>query len=117
MNNSKRWMVAAVSVLVMLGPGAVYAFSLISQPLIAAFGWTVGQASWAFALANFFLGIGAVIGGYWADRSGPRGPALAGVVLWGVGNALAGITTPILGTLGMYLSYGVVGGLGCGMAY
>jgi len=97
--------------------GTVYSWSLFTQPLIASFGWSNAATTWNFALAIFFLGVGAIIGGRWQDRRGPRPVAVTGVILWGIGNVLAGLGTARLGAPWMYLTYGVIGGLGLGLGY
>jgi MFS family permease len=112
-----RWGIATAGVIVMICLGTVYSWSIFTRPLIASFHWSNTVTTWAFALAIFFLGIGAVIGGRWQDRVGPRTVTLAGVALWGVGNLLAGIGTGALGPWWLYLTYGVIGGLGLGMGY
>jgi MFS family permease len=43
--------------------------------------------------------------------------ALTGVVMWGLGNVLAGLGTPTLGAGWLYATYGVIGGFGVGMGY
>jgi MFS family permease len=112
-----RWLVGIAGLLLMTILGAIYSWSLFTQPLIASFGWSNLTTTWTFALSIFFLGLGALAGGRWQDRIGPRKVALAGVVLWGTGNMLAGIGTPYLGAWWMYASYGVIGGFGAGMGY
>jgi len=111
-----RWATAVVGILVMVGPGALYSFSLFSQPLIASFHWSLVNTTTAFALANFFLGVGAFVGGRWQDRVGPRLVAITGCLLWGIGNMLTGLTAS-MGYGAVWVCYGVIGGLGCGMAY
>ena len=112
-----RWLIALAGVLVMTSLGAIYSWSLFTQPLIASFGWSSTTVTWAFALATFFLSIGAVVGGRWQDRAGPRIVTLTGVALWGLGCVSAGLGTPRLGVWWLYLTYGVIGGFGVGMAY
>jgi len=112
-----RWAIAAAGTVAMACLGTVYSFSLFTQPLIAAFGWSTTTTTWTFALAIFFLGVGAIAGGRWQDRRGPRPVAISGVVLWGVANMLAGLGTRSLGAPWIYLTYGVLGGLGLGMGY
>src|SRR5512134_3078283 len=97
--------------------GTVYSWSLFTQPLVAAFGWSTTTTTWAFALAIFFLGVGAVLGGRWQDRRGPRPVAVTGVVLWGIANVLAGLGTARFGAPWIYATYGVLGGLGLGLGY
>ncbi|MGA8890736.1 MAG: MFS transporter [Anaeromyxobacteraceae bacterium] len=97
--------------------GTVYAWSVYTQPLQAAFGWTSTQATAPFSVAIFFLGVGAVIGGRWQDRVGPRPVAITGAALWGLGNLAAGLGTAALGAPWLVATYGVVGGLGLGLGY
>lgn len=110
-----RWAIAWAGVLVMILAGTVYAWSNFTQPLIASFGWNATQASLVFGLAIFFIGVGAVVGGRWQDRVGPRNVTITGIVLWGVGNVLAAV-----GPHDVWwwdITYGVIGGFGNGMAY
>src|ERR1017187_642223 len=58
-----------------------------------------------------------VIGGFWQDKVGPRPVAMVGVTLWGLGNVLAGLGTAAFGAPWLYVSYGIIGGIGAGMAY
>ena len=112
-----RWLIAFAGMLVMTSLGAIYSWSIFTQPLIASFGWSNTTVTWAFALATFFLSVGAVVGGRWQDRAGPRVVTLTGVTLWGLGCVLAGLGTPGFGVAWLYLTYGVMGGFGVGMAY
>ena len=112
-----QWAVAAAGTIMMMCLGTVYSWSLVARPLVAAFHWSVTTTMWTFAVAIFTLGIGAVFGGRWQDRVGPRTVAIAGIVLWAVGNVLAGVLTTRLGVWWLYVSYGVIGGFGLGMGY
>jgi MFS family permease len=112
---ANRWAIAWAGVLVMLCLGTAYAWSNFTQPLIASFNWSNTTTTLTFELAIFFIGIGAVVGGRWQDRVGPRTVTLVGAVMWGVGNVLAAIGPhdPVW----WYITYGVIGGFGNGMAY
>jgi OFA family oxalate/formate antiporter-like MFS transporter len=113
-----RWAIAAAAAVVMTTTGTVYSWALFTQPLLVAFRWDVTATTWTYAIANFCLAaVGAVVGGFWQDRVGPRRVAMVGVVLWGLGNVLAGWGTPFWGAPWLYLCYGVIGGTGAGMAY
>ncbi|MDQ2872730.1 MAG: OFA family MFS transporter [Candidatus Eremiobacteraeota bacterium] len=112
-----RWGIAIAGVLVMICLGTVYSWSLFVRPLIAAYQWSNQETSLVFELAIFFLGVGAIIGGRWQDRVGPRAVTITGVVLWGAGVLLAGLLTPVMGKSAMYVFYGIVGGLGLGFGY
>ena len=112
-----RWIVATAATALMAVLGTVYSWSLYAQPLAAAYGWSASTTTWAFATAIFFLGVGAILGGRLQDRHGPRPVALAGAALWALGNLGAGLGTARLGAGWLYASYGLVGGLGLGLAY
>ncbi len=112
-----RWLIAVAGTISMMCLGTVYSWSIFTQPLIASFGWSNTTTTWAFAFAILFLGIGCVVGGRWQDRVGPRRVAVIGVILWGVGNVLAGLGTRSFGPWWIYLTYGVIGGLGNGIGY
>ena len=112
-----RWLIAAAGMIVMICLGTAYSWSSFTQPLIASFNWSNQTTTWAFAVAIFSLGWVAVVGGRWQDSVGPRNVTIVGVILWGVGNLLAGLGTSHLGAPWLYLTYGVIGGFGNGMAY
>lgn len=112
-----RWLVAAAGTVTMVCLGTVYSWSLFTQPLVAAFGWSNTTTTWAFSLAIFFLGVGAVVGGRWQDVAGPRPVVVTGALLWGLGNVLAGLGTARFGAGWIYLTYGLLGGVGLGLGY
>jgi MFS transporter, OFA family, oxalate/formate antiporter len=116
-SSGNRWGVLIAGIGVMLCIGTVYSWSLFTRPLLAGLQWTNTQTTWAFAVAIFCFGIGTVIGGRWQDRAGPRPVTLTGVIMWGLGLLLAGIGTASLGAWWLYVTYGVIGGIGGGMAY
>ena len=113
----RRWLVAAGGVALMACLGTVYAWSVYTRPLQRAFGWSSAEATAPFSVAILFLGIGAVLGGRWQDRAGPRRVALVGALLWGAGNLLAGLGTARFGVVWLCLAYGLLGGLGLGLGY
>lgn len=101
----------------MLCLGTVYSWSVLARPLAAAFHWSSLRVSMVFAVNIFSLGWGAVCGGRWQDRAGPRTVSLTGVILWSLGNLLAGLGTARLGYGWLLCTYGVIGGFGNGLAY
>jgi MFS transporter, OFA family, oxalate/formate antiporter len=116
--NPNRWTIAVAGTVVMLTIGCIYSWAIFTQPLLVAYRWDLRTTTWAYSIANFSLAaVGAVIGGFWQDKAGPRQVALVGVALWGFGNVLAGLGTPAFGALWLYVTYGIIGGIGAGMAY
>ena len=114
----ERWIIAIAGSVVMSLIGTIYSWAIFAQPLVVAFGWDLTTTTWTYALANFCLAtVGVVVGGFWLDRKGPRPVVMTGVALWGAGNVLAGLGTPLFGASWLYLTYGLIGGIGAGMAY
>ena len=113
-----RWTIAFAGAVLMLTIGTIYSWGIFTQPLLVAFRWDLTVPTWAYGIANFSLAaIGAVIGGFWQDKVGPRTVAIVGVTLWGLGNVLTGLGTAAFGAPWLYVSYGIIGGIGGGMAY
>ena len=95
--------------------GAVYAWSVFRAPLAKQFGWSIPEVTLTFTISIFVLGIAAFFGGLWLNRKGPRIVALTGGFLYGAGVFLASFSDHKLWWL--YLSYGVIGGIGLGLSY
>jgi OFA family oxalate/formate antiporter-like MFS transporter len=110
-----RWGIAIAGIVMQIGLGAVYAWSVFRIPLSKTFGWTIPQVTFTFTLAIFMLGFAAFGGGLWMRKAGPRAVALAAGVLYGCGVFLASFSGGHLGWL--YFSYGVLGGIGLGFGY
>jgi len=113
--NSKRWGIAVAAVLLQVALGAVYAWSVFRTPLATQFHWTIPQVTLTFTICIFVLGFAAFFGGLWNVRSGPRVVAITGGLLYGIGTMLASFTDGRLWWL--YLTYGVIGGIGIGFGY
>jgi len=109
-----RWGIAVAGVLMQMGLGAVYAWSVFRTPLATRFGWTIPQVTLTFTISIFLLGVSAFPGGLWLNRKGPRIVAMTGGVLYGVGVFLASFTDSLWW---LYLTYGVIGGIGLGFGY
>jgi OFA family oxalate/formate antiporter-like MFS transporter len=115
LNNSRRWGIAAAGFLMQMALGAVYAWSVFKTPLSKQFHWTGAQVTLTFTICIFVLGIAAFFGGLWLNRTTPRVVALTGGFLYGLGVFLASFSADKLWWL--YLSYGVIGGIGLGFGY
>jgi OFA family oxalate/formate antiporter-like MFS transporter len=113
----RRWLIAVAAVVMQICLGAAYGWSVFVAPLVSLTGWTLTQVSLNFTLAIAFLGVGTIIGGVWQDRAGPRPVATTAGVIYGVSYLLAGYFASAGSLAGMYLSYGVAGGIGMGMGY
>ena len=115
-NISVRWAYLTIGVAAMLFAGVLYAWSILKAPLSAEFGWTGAQLALNFTLTMSFFCIGGLLGAQLSKRAGHRlaltvagGLAAAGFVL------TAAIRHPSIVML--YISYGVLAGMGIGIAY
>ena len=115
MRSMNRWWIAVAGVCLQMSLGAAYAWSVFRIPLSKEFGWTISQITITFTISWFFLGCAAVLGGLWLHRSSPRVVAMTAGFLWGAGVFLASFSAHRLWWL--YLTYGVLGGIGLGMGY
>jgi OFA family oxalate/formate antiporter-like MFS transporter len=114
MRTNNRWVIAIAGVFFQIALGAVYAWSVFRAPLAKQFGWSISEITLTFTISIFVLGFAAFFGGLWLNRKGPRIVALTGGVLYGLGVFLASFTQSIFW---LYLSYGVIGGIGLGLGY
>ena len=111
-----RWFYLAVGVVAMLFAGVLYAWSILKAPLSTTFGWGASELALNFTLAMSFFCIGGLLGAQIAKRIDHRaalfiagGLSAAGFLLTAV---LQGASVMVL-----YVTYGVLAGLGIGIAY
>lgn len=112
-----RWLMAASAVGLHVCIGSVYAWSVLTKPIMAAMGFSLQETTWAFSLAILFLGLSAGCLGSKVQQMGPRCSGLLATgffVTAMFGTALA----MYLHSLALlYMSYGVIGGIGLGIGY
>jgi len=112
-----RWLIAASAVGIHISIGSVYAWSVVSKPLIKEFGWSLKEVSFAFSIAIFFLGLSAAFLGQFVETKGPRKAGTLAAVLFGLGLIGAGFAIHLKSLPLLYLTYGVLGGMGLGTGY
>lgn len=95
--------------------GRVYAWSVFRIPLAKQFGWSISEVTLTFTISIFVLGVASFLGGLWLNRKGPRIVAITGGLLYGAGVFLASFSDH--GLWWLYLTYGVIGGIGLGLSY
>ena len=116
-NVRNRWVVVAGALLVQLALGAVYAFSIFTTPLSESLNHesTSFQILGIFAASIAVFALTVIFAGKVQDKRGPRMVATLGGVVYGAGYLMASVSTDNI-TL-MYVSYGVVSGIGLGLGY
>lgn len=114
-----RWLLLMAAVLVQLGIGAVYAWSVFAKALQSeeSFGWSKAQSAVPFTVVIGMIFVGTYVGGRIQDRRGPRIVALVGGVVYGLGVILASFAGDSSKLWLLVLGYGVLGGFGLGMVY
>lgn len=111
-----RWLYLAAGVIALLFAGIIYGWSILKAPLAADFGWTADQLALNFTLTMCFFCLGGMAGGVLAKRIGAR----LSLILAGVLSCLGFVLTARLdggSVLMLYVSYGLLAGLGIGVAY
>ena len=114
-SSPNRWVIAAAAFLMQLALGAVYAWSVFLTPVMKLYNVSKPQANLTFTITLVALGITAGFGGYLNSRFGPRTIATVAGILYGVGVFLASFVAPNITLL--YITYGVIGGIGLGLGY
>lgn len=106
----------AVGMLGMLFAGVIYAWSILKVPMAEAFGWSGSPLALNYTITMCFFCIGSLLGGIFVKRVSVRRLLMISAVLM-----LAGfmIVSFLNGSsyLPLYISYGVMAGLGIGIAY
>ena len=118
MNNiENKWMRAAIpALLIHCSIGTVYCWSLLKGGIAEYIGRPKGEVEWAFSLAIFCLGMSAAFAGKIVERDIHKASLIA-AVCFAAGMAGTGFFIQQKSLIGIFLSYGVLMGIGCGIGY
>jgi OFA family oxalate/formate antiporter-like MFS transporter len=118
MKTSKnRWLIALSAIAIHLSIGAAYAYSVYTNPIHDAMGWSKTGITLSFTIMMALAGIAAAFFGNFVERNGPRKSAILAAILFGAGQAGAGVAVAIDSLALFLLTYGVASGLGMGLGY
>ncbi|ODP26988.1 putative MFS-type transporter [Paenibacillus nuruki] len=109
-----RWLIALGTIIVQMGLGTIYTWSLFNQPLVDKFGWGLSSVAITFSITSFALAFSTLFAGKLQEKWGIRRLiGIAGIVL-GVGLMLSSQVSslPLL-----YMLAGVIVGFADGTAY
>ncbi|HUA22628.1 MAG TPA: OFA family MFS transporter [Steroidobacteraceae bacterium] len=120
-----RWMVPPAALCVHLCIGQVYAFSVFNLPMTKLIGigesvpadWQLTDLGWIFTLAILFLGVSAAVLGRWVEEGGPRLAMFTAALCFSGGFLVSAAGVHAHNIWIVYLGYGVLGGIGLGIAY
>lgn len=119
MNN--KWVRAAIpALLIHISVGTVYCWSTFKQAIAEQIGMSQFAVGWAFSLAIFFLGMSAAFVGKFVERDIHKS-SLITCICFTAGMIGTGLSIQFLtgwaALIGIYLSYGVIMGIGLGVGY
>lgn len=100
----------------MLCVGIVYMWNVFQQPVMDYYGWEKTAVSFISAVNLFAFTAGIFLGGVIVDRKGPRLVNMVSGVLFFIGLFLFSMLPKCAPWL-IYITYGVLGGVGVGLAY
>lgn len=115
-----RWLLVAAGLAINLCLGSIYSWSVFVEPLTAYFSGSLGRtvsANEVLMPFSVFLACFAVampFTGKYIETAGPRKITMIGGILTGLGWILASFVPSVEM---LYVAYGVIGGLGVGIAY
>ena len=118
--SKKRWVILAACCVANLCLGSIYAWSVFSTSmadyLSGYLGREITSADLAivYTIANSVGPITMISGGWVNDKFGPKKVVLVGGIMFGLGMIISGFGTSIPFLI---VSYGLITGLGLGMAY
>ncbi|WP_282611169.1 MFS transporter [Pelagibius sp. Alg239-R121] len=108
------YIVGAVFLLSGTAAGLIYAFSVFFEEISHSFNASRAEVSLIFSGAEFVWFLSGFLGGYLADRFGPRRVVLGGALLMAAGLFLASQATTLAGIV---LAYAIGVGIGGGFIY
>lgn len=112
-----KWMRAVIpALLIHCSIGTVYCWSLFKGDIASYIGKPVSEVEWAFSIAIFVLGMSAAFGGKFVEKDIHKSSLLA-AIFFVVGMAATGFFIYQKSLIGIYISYGVIMGVGLGIGY
>ena len=67
-----RWLIALSAVGIHISIGSVYAWSVLTRPIMKEMGFSLAETTWTFSLAVLFLGFSAGFLGSFVEKIGPK---------------------------------------------
>lgn len=112
-----KWLIVLSAIGIHICIGSVYAWSVLTKPIMQAMGFTLQETTWTFSIAILFLGLSAGFLGSYVEKHGPRRSGLVSTIFFGIGMLGTAFALSQHNLLLMYLFYGVIGGIGLGTGY
>lgn len=117
MNTNNRWFIAIAAILTHLFLGTVYAWSFFQKPISETYQWSQGETAWAFSISNLMMGITSAWCGAKLHQYKLKNLASLGAILYALGYVVSYFALKLELLPLLYIGFGVIGGIGLGMAY
>lgn len=112
-----RWFIALAAIGIHICIGSVYAWSVLTKPIMQQMGFSLRETTWAFSVAILFLGMSAGFLGNFVERCGPKKSGLTAMTFFVTGMFGTALALSVKSLVLLYLFYGVIGGIGLGIGY
>lgn len=112
--NVNRFLIIIGTVIVQMGLGTIYTWSLFNQPLVDKFGWDLSATAITFSITSFALAFATLFSGKLQDKWGLRRLVAAAGILLGAGLILS---SQVSSLWMLYIVAGVLVGFADGTAY
>lgn len=112
-----RWCIALAAVGIHMSIGSVYAWSVLTKPVMETMGMTLSETTWAFSVAILFLGLSAGFLGSLVEKIGPAKSGMVSACFFGSGLLGTAWAISVQSAGMLYLFYGLIGGIGLGIGY
>ncbi|MGD6941932.1 L-lactate MFS transporter [Cytobacillus gottheilii] len=112
--NVNRFLIIIGTVIVQMGLGTIYTWSLFNQPLVDKFGWDLSATAITFSITSFALAFATLFSGKLQDKWGLRRLVAAAGILLGAGLILS---SQVSSLWTLYIVAGVIVGFADGTAY
>lgn len=111
---SNRWLIVLGTIIVQMGLGSIYTWSLFNQPLVDHFGWQLNSVAITFSITSFALAFSTLFAGKLQDHWGIRRLIVTAGIVLGAGLI---ISSQVSALWMLYIMAGVVVGFADGSAY
>lgn len=112
-----RWLIALAAIGIHISIGSVYAWSVLTKPMMAEMGAGLQEVTFVFSIAILFLGLSAGFLGSFVEKIGPRKSGLLAAAFFGSGMLGTALAIYLQNLPLLYLAYGCIGGIGLGIGY
>ncbi|MEC9490748.1 MAG: OFA family MFS transporter [Halanaerobiales bacterium] len=112
--NKSRWLYIPLGLIIFMCMGTIYSWSIFRKPIETAFNIGATESGLPYMVFLAFYALAMPFAGSYMDKYGPKVMTIVGGIFISIGWFLSGFTSSI--TV-LTISYGVIGGMGVGIAY